>query len=170
MWVLLYSFLRSGRFCACHFGPVSSVGRFCPVGVSCSAQTTKICCLILISGLGEFGQIQYECHNGSNFPFHARLRKCLENVISHASYAGFMHDTHIIHANIRVIENSCVEYSFCARNFQVKNSKYQVKQWVSHANQRGERQYMHIVQCIGHLKKENISPPRLTEKLTNLSF
>lgn len=86
-------------------------------------------------------------------------RNWLENIIFQASHAGFMRKTHGINANIPETVISCVECSFvCCEN--------QVKLQVSHANRKGERQYIYIVKCTGHRKKENITPPHLMEKLT----
>ena len=34
----------------------------------------------------------------------------MENIIFHASHAGFTHDTHNIHANIEETVNSCMEF------------------------------------------------------------
>ena len=42
------------------------------------------------------------------------VRKCVENIIFHASHAGFTRDTCSIHANIQVMVKSSVAYFLCA--------------------------------------------------------
>ena len=57
----------------------------------------------------------------------------MENIIFHASHAGFMRDTRSIHANIQETVNSRVECSFMRRIFTGKSGKL----LLSHANQKG---------------------------------
>ena len=107
----------------------------------------------------------YNCRDGSNFPLHAWCKKLHGKYYFHASHAGLMCDTCSIHTNIWEMVNSRVECSFVCRIFKWKSGK---TTGIT-ANRKGDRQYIHIVQCTGHLKKENTAPPHLTKKLTNRS-
>ena len=82
-------------------------------------------------------------------------RKCVENIIFHASHVGFMRDTHNVYANILVTVNSHVECSFVHEIFMLKLGK---TMGIT-SEPKGEKQYMHIVH-VQHTK--NCTPDLLS--------